>query len=149
MPIRRSEGSGEVGGVGLPSGLRVTAWDAQPSRKIQCVGPKGDTDASLGINSGGAGMKLNPTLGKLGVPSMRRIPLVEATSSKHEFGSESDVWRRRSFKGRKKGKQCEEQISFTLIQELREGEEVKVESSFKMRLRLKYQTEMVPNTLGG
>lgn len=43
----------------------------------------------------------------------------------------------------------EEQISFTLIPELREGEELKVELSFKMRLRLKYQTEMVPNTLGG
>ena len=48
MTIRSSEGSGEVGGVGLPSGLRVTRRDAQLSRKIQCVGPKGDTDASLG-----------------------------------------------------------------------------------------------------
>lgn len=27
-----------------------------------------------GFNSGGAGVKLNPTLGKRGVPSMRRIP---------------------------------------------------------------------------
>lgn len=87
----------------------------QPSRKIQCVGRKGDIDASLGFSSGGAGMKLNPTLGKLGVPSMCRIPLVEATSSRHEFGSELNVWRRRSFKGRTKGKQCEEQISFTPV----------------------------------
>lgn len=93
---------GQCGAAQWPQSYRV---GCQPSRKIQCVGPKGDTDASLGFSSGGAGMKLNPTLGKLGVPSMCRIPLVEATSSRHEFGSELNVWRRRSFKGRTKGKQ--------------------------------------------
>ena len=33
VPIRSSEGSGEVGSVGLPSGLRVIGWDANPAEK--------------------------------------------------------------------------------------------------------------------
>lgn len=71
-------------------------------------------------------------------------PLGEAASSEQEFGSESGVWRRTSFKGRKKGKQGEEQISFTLIPEVREGEELSLESSFKMRLRLQLRWFQTP-----
>ena len=61
-----------------------------------------------GFNSGGAGVTLNPPQENLECHPCVEYPLVEATSSKQDFGSEPGVWRRRSFKGSKKGKQGEE-----------------------------------------
>lgn len=81
-----------------------------------------------------AGVQLNPTLGRLGVPSMQRIPIRRGRQQWTRVWLRVGCVEKDKFLCCKKGKQGEEQFHLLLIPELRGKGELSLESSFKMRL---------------